>query len=73
MIVAVFGVTAYIVLAGLGDSTSDSAAVSAIGNFTASLQNVVSYAPTWGTILGVAVLITIVFGAFTYYGRDGAL
>jgi hypothetical protein len=62
------GVAAYLVLAGLGDSTTNASADRAVGNFTLSLDNIISYAPTWGVLIGVGVLIAIVLGAF-YFGR----
>lgn len=67
--IVTIGVAAYLVLAGLSSSTTNHPALLAIGNFTTSLTNVVSYAPTWGTIIGVAVLIGIVLTAFAY-GRN---
>lgn len=64
--IVTIGVAAYLVLAGLGSSTTNAAATSAVNNFTLSLDNVISYAPTWGTIIGVAVLIGIVLAAFAF-------
>lgn len=78
-------VAGYLILAGLQTAVSDGNASnnipveSAITNFTTSFTNVISYAPTWGTIIGVAVLIGIVLAAFAYGrgkfggGGEGAL
>lgn len=74
VLIVVIGVAAYLVLGGLrssitGTDAQSNASVAAISNFTTALNNVVSYAPTWGTIIGVAVLIGIVLTAF-YFGRQ---
>ena len=66
--IVTIGVASYLVLAGLNSGTTDAKAKLAIGNFTVSMDNVVSYAPTWGVIIGVAVLIGIVLSAF-YFGK----
>lgn len=60
------GVAGYLILAGLGDSTTNTSATGAIGNFTTAMDNIVSYAPTWGVIIGVAVLIGIVLLSFRF-------
>lgn len=77
VLVVTFGFTAYLVLAGLqtavsdGNASNNLAVESAITNFTSSLDNVVTYAPTWGTLIGVAVLIGIVLAAFAFSRRAG--
>ena len=69
-IVAV-GVAAYLILEGLGNSTTDASATNAINNFTLAMDNVVTYAPVWGTLIGVAVLIGIVLFAFQFGKNRG--
>jgi len=64
--IVTIGVAAYLVLAGLGASTTDAHATAAVGNFTSALDAVVGYAPTWGVLIGVAVLIGIVLMAFQF-------
>lgn len=68
--IVTIGVAAYLILSGLGAGTTDAGATKAIGNFSLSLDNVISYAPTWGTIIGVAVLIGIVLAAFSFGRRN---
>ena len=69
--IVTIGVAGYLILAGM-DTSIPSSSVNynmthgAVGNFTKSFDNVISYAPTWGTIMGVGVLIAIVLGAFMY-------
>lgn len=73
IMVAVIFVAGFLVLAGLGDSTTDADATNAIGNVTSGLNNIISYAPIWGVILGVAVLLTIVIGGFMFARGRGYL
>lgn len=68
LVIVTVGVVAFLVLAGLQSGTTNAAALAAIGNFSTSLTNIITFAPTWGTVLGAAVLIGIVVGAF-YIGR----
>jgi hypothetical protein len=71
----------YLVLVGLGTAGADgdgnasttSSAELAVGNMTDALDNIVTYAPTWGTIVGVSVLIGIVIFGFAYAGKRGYL
>lgn len=73
IIIVVIAFAGYLVLAGLNASSSipvNSSAEGAILNFTLSMDNVVSFAPVWGTIIGVAVLIGIVLISFRF-GRSG--
>ena len=77
VLIVTFGFAGYLVLAGLqtavsdGNATNNLAVESAITNMTSTLNNVVTYAPTWGTIIGVAVLIGIVVAAFAFSRRTG--
>jgi len=60
------------VVNGMGDSRTDSANLnSTVANVTDGMLNVVEYAPTWGTIIGVAVLLAIVIGGFSFGRRRG--
>ncbi len=67
--VAAIFVAGYLVMAGLGDATTDPSAGRAVANLTLTLDNIISYAPTWGIIIGVAVLIGIVLVGFMF-GRE---
>lgn len=71
--IVTIGVAGYLVLAGLTASTSDTSALAAINNFTLSMDNVVGFAPVWGTIIGVAVLIGIVLVSFRFGRGSGGL
>lgn len=42
-------------------------------NIQSGLDNVTSYASTWGTIIGVAVLLAIVIGGFMFGRSKGYL
>lgn len=64
--IVTIGVAIYLVLAGLNSSTTNGDAQRAVGNFTVTMNNIVAFAPTWGTVLGVAVLIGIVIAAFAF-------
>ena len=64
--IVTIGVAIYLVLAGLASSTTDTNADGSVGNFTTTMNNIISFAPTWGTVLGVAVLIGIVIAAFAF-------
>lgn len=52
-----------------GDTTTNSYAFNITGNGLTGVDNASSYLDTIGTIVGVAVLITLVIGAFAYVGR----
>lgn len=68
--VAVVFVAGFLVLDGLdADLTANSYGANASANIQAGMDNVTSYASTWGTIIGVAVLLGIVIGGFAF-GRD---
>ena len=69
VVIAVIFVVGYLVLAGLGTSTSDAAATAAINNMTSGLNNIVSFAPTWGTVIGAAVILAIVVGGLYFFMR----
>jgi hypothetical protein len=69
-IAAIF-VGGYLVLAGLGNSSTDTSVTGAVQNMTSAFDNIVTYAPTWGTIVGVSVLIGIVIFGFAYAGKKG--
>lgn len=64
LIAAVF-TAGFLVVAGLQDSlTADTVADNATDDIVEGMANITSYAPTWGTIIGVAVLLGIVIGGF---------
>lgn len=68
-LVAAIFLAAYLVIAGIADSTTNTAADAAANNLTVGLNNIISYAPTWGVLIGVGVLLAIVIGAFAFFGR----
>ena len=69
VLVGALFVAGFLVINGLGDATSDASATSAVANVSAGMLNIVTYAPIWGTIVGVAVLLGIVIGGFSF-GRS---
>jgi len=71
VLVAALFVAGFLVISGLGDSTTDAEATSAVANVSEGMLNIVEYAPTWGTIIGVAVLLGIVIGGFAFGRRRG--
>lgn len=65
--VAVIFVAGFLVLNGLdGDLTANSYAANASSAIQEGMDNVTDYAGTWGTIIGVAVLLAIVVGGFAF-------
>lgn len=70
LVVVVVFVVGYLILAGLGDSTTNASADQAVGNFTLTYNNIVGFAPIWGTVLGAVILLGIVIGALMV-GRRG--
>ena len=54
------------------ETTTDSFAYNITGNGLSGLDNTLQFGDTWGTIIGVSVLITIVIGAFAF-GRTRAM
>lgn len=64
-IAAIF-VGGYLVLDGLGNASTDTSVTGAVNNMTGAFDNVITYAPTWGTIIGVSVLIGIVVAGFAF-------
>ena len=73
VLVAALFVAGFLVVEGLGDSTTDASATSAIANVTEGMGNITAYAPTWGTIIGVAVLLGIVIGGFSFGRQKGLI
>lgn len=84
IVVAVVFVVGYIVLAGmqtnlavpanLSQATSGQLAASgAIGNMTSGMNNIVTFAPTWGTVIGAAVILSIVVGGLYYFMRKQSM
>lgn len=71
-IAAIF-VGGYLVLAGLGNASTSTAVQGAVGNMTGAFDNVITYAPTWGTIVGVSVLIGIVIAGFAFARKQNML
>lgn len=68
-LVAAIFLAAYLVVAGIADSTTNAAADAAANNLTLGLNNIITYAPTWGVLIGVGVLLAIVIGSFAFFGR----
>lgn len=81
VLTGVIFVAGFIVLGDLGDSsmiddgcaTTMSNGEAAIGNISSGMTSIVEYAPTWGVIIGVAVLLGVVVGAFVYARGAGYL
>ena len=70
VLVAAIFVGGFLVLDGLDDDlTANSAAANATTDITSAMENITDYAPTWGTIIGVAVLLGIVIAGFAF-GRS---
>lgn len=67
VIVAVVFVVGYLILAGLGSSTTNAKALGAVGNLTLSMDNVVTFAPTWGVVIGASVILLIVVGGLYFF------
>lgn len=73
--IVVISIAVYLILGGMdtsitGITATANASHSAVNNFTAAMNSIVGFAPTWGVIIGVAVLIGIVLTAF-YFGKKG--
>lgn len=72
VIIAVVFVVGYLVLAGLTANTTNADALTAVGNLTDGMNNIVSFAPTWGTVIAAAVVLLIVIGGLYFFrGREG--
>lgn len=69
VVIATIFVVGYLVLAGLSSSTTNTAALGAVGNLTSGLNNVITFAPTWGTVIGAAVILAIVVGGLYFFMR----
>ena len=72
LIAAIF-VAGFLVIDGLDDNLSaNSYAANSTAKLNEGMFNVVDYAPQWGTLIGVAVLLAIVIGGFmgVTYGRQ---
>ena len=64
LIAAIF-VAGFLVLDGLDDDlTAGSFAINATTTMNTALENIIDFAATWGTIVGVAVLLGIVMVGF---------
>ena len=73
VVIAVIFVVGYLVLAGLSTGTTNAGALGAVGNLTSGMNNIVTFAPTWGTVIGAAVILAIVIGGLYYFmNRRGA-
>jgi hypothetical protein len=71
LIAAIF-VSGFLVVAGLGTGLQvNSAAANSTTLVTTGLSNIVSYAPTWGTIVGVSILLGIVIVGFGMARQKG--
>lgn len=69
-LIAVFAVVLFLLLEGLGNQTTDANATHAVNQMRDGGQAIVDFAPTWGVVLAIVVLLTIVIGGFGYmYGR----
>jgi hypothetical protein len=63
LLIAVVTVAAFLALDGLDDNLSASSyAANATSKINQGIYNSVEMAPTWGTLIGVSVLIAIVLG-----------
>ena len=72
VLVAALFVAGFLVVSGLAESKTDSTGLnSTVANVTEGMGNVVAYAPVWGTIIGVAVLLAIVIGGFSFGRQKG--
>ena len=71
VLVAAIFVAGFLVVAGLGDSTSNANATSAVANVTLGMLNVTSYMPVIGVIVGVAILLGIVLAGFGFARNKG--
>lgn len=69
VVIAAFFVAGYLAVTGLGASSSNASVAAAVGNITAMLDNIIGFAPTWGTLIGVAILLIIIVGGFMF-GRN---
>ena len=77
LVIAVVGVSTFLALDGLDDNlTANSEGANATAAITTGVGNIFDLAPTWGTLIGVGVLLGIVagfliVGALGYqYGRN---
>lgn len=71
LLIAVIGVATFLALDGLDDNlTANSEGANATRSITTGVGNVFDLAPTWGTLVGVGVLIGIVAG-FLFLGAVG--
>lgn len=66
LVAAVF-VAGFLILAGMDEATTDANAGYAIANLTNALKAIIGYAPVWGVLIGVGVLLFIVVYAFRYF------
>ena len=70
--IAVIFVAGFLVLDGLDDDlTANSYAANASADISEGMGTITEYAPTWGTIIGVAVLLAIVIGGFSFGKNKG--
>ena len=78
VVIATIFVVGYLVLAGMQTNLAIPANLSlatagqlnangAIGNLTGGMDNVITFAPTWGTVIGAAVILAIVIGGLYYF------
>lgn len=72
LIAAIF-VAGFLVVTGLGDSTTNADAGFAVANITEGMSNITGYMPTIGVIVGVAILLGIVIGGFGFARNKGYL
>lgn len=71
LLIAVIGVATFLALDGLDDNlTANSEGANATDKITVGIGNIFDLAPTWGTLVGVGVLIGIVAG-FLFLGAVG--
>lgn len=72
VMVAVMFVVGFLVIEGLqGDLTANSTADNATDNVVEGMSNITDYADTWGTIIGVAVLLGIVIAGLGFAKSRG--
>lgn len=84
VVVAAVFVAAFLVVTGMGDSqynqpgcnSTDQSSVAcggykAANNFSSGMTQIVNYAPTWGVVIGVAVLLGVVLAGFGFARNKG--
>lgn len=69
LVVAIVFAASFIGLASLKANTTDTNAIAGINNITQGMTNVVVFSPTWGTLIGVGVIIAVVVGSIWFFAK----